>query len=258
MRTVAKCDNFDLDGRVALVTGAASGIGAGIAEVLAEAGAKVVLADIDESKAEQQAQTLSAAGLAATAVRIDLTCEASVVGGCELVRERDGAPWVLVNNAGLQDRQLLLEGTADFWDRTMAVNARGAFLMTREVARAMVAAGSGGRIVNVASAALIGSLTKGLAAYASSKAALEGLMRASALDLVEHGITVNTVLPGGVLTPGALGAKGPAPVGPALRPPPLGMCEPRDIGAAVLFFASLAAGRVTNQSLAVDAGWSIT
>jgi NAD(P)-dependent dehydrogenase (short-subunit alcohol dehydrogenase family) len=251
-------DGRELSGRVAVVTGAARGIGAGIAEVLAEAGATVVIADLDLSGAQAQAARLVKAGGAADAVRVDLSDEASVVRACAEAAARHGALWALVNNAGLQDREGLLEGTAAFWDRMLAINARGAFLMTREAARAMVAAGAGGRIVNIASAALIGQLVKGHAAYASSKAALEGLTRASALDLVQHGVTVNMVLPGGVMTPGAMGAQGPTPEGPAMRMPPLGMCEPRDIGVAVRFFLSPAAGRVTNQTLAVDAGWSIT
>lgn len=249
---------FGLDGKVALVTGAASGIGFGIAEVLAEAGAKVVIADLDLAKAEAKAEELRGAGREAHAVRIDVADEDSVVQGYADVVSRFGAPWILVNNAGLQNREMLLDGSVGFWDRTLDVNARGPFLMSREAARAMAAKGQGGRIVHIASAALIGSLVKGHAAYASSKAALVGLAHASALDLVEHGITVNTVLPGGVATPGAIGAEGPAPDGPARRWPPLGMCEPRDIGAAVLFFASPGAARVTNQTLAVDGGWSIT
>jgi NAD(P)-dependent dehydrogenase (short-subunit alcohol dehydrogenase family) len=138
------------------------------------------------------------------------------------------------------------------------VNARGPYLMIREVARAMVAAQSGGRIVNIASCALEGGLIKGLAAYTGSKGALLGLSKASALDLVEYGITVNTVLPGGVATPGARGAKGPPAEGPARRPPPLGRCEPRDIAAAVLFFATPAARYITNQVIAVDGGFSVT
>lgn len=249
---------FDLDGKVALVTGAASGIGVGIAQVLAEAGALVVIADLDAAKARAQADALVAAGGRAGAVQIDVADEASIVKAYAEVVATYGAPWILVNNAGLQNREMLLEGTAEFWDRTLDVNSRGPYLLSREAARAMVSQGDGGRIVHIASAALIGSLVKGHAAYASSKAALVGLAHASALDLIEHGVTVNTVLPGGVATPGSIGAQGPAPDGPARRRPPLGMCEPRDIGAAVLFFASPAAARVTNQTLAVDGGWSLT
>jgi NAD(P)-dependent dehydrogenase (short-subunit alcohol dehydrogenase family) len=249
---------FDLTGKVALVTGGASGIGTGIAAVLADAGASVVIADIDEQRATAAAEAIAARGGKAGAVRLDLADEASVVQGCAEAAARFGAPWILVNNAGLQHRELLLEGTAAFWDKTNAVNARGPFLTSREVARAMVAAGQGGRIVHIASAALIGGLTQGHAAYASSKAALLGLARASALELAPHDITVNIVLPGGVVTPGAMGAQGPAPEGPGRRMPPFGMAEPEDIGAAVLFFASPAGRRVTNQVLAVDGGWSIT
>jgi NAD(P)-dependent dehydrogenase (short-subunit alcohol dehydrogenase family) len=250
--------SFDLRARVALVTGAASGIGTGIAAVLAEAGATVVIADRDEAGARRETAVLTAAGHKAGSVRIDLAEEASIVRGCAEVISAYGVPWVLVNNAGLQDRELLLQGTAAQWDRMNAVNGRGPFLMTREIARSMVAGARGGRIVNIGSAALVGSIVKGLAAYAASKGALLALSRASAFELIEHAITVNTLLPGGVATPGAIGAKGPPPEGPARRRPPLGLCEPRDMGAAVLFFASPAARAVTNQVLSVDGGWSLT
>ena len=249
---------FGLTDKVALVTGGASGIGAGIATVLAEADATVIIADIDGAKASSQAAALTDAGHSAWAVHIDLADEDSVVRGCAEVISRYGTPWLLVNNAGLQDRQLLLEGTAAEWDRMNRVNGRGPFLVTREIARAMVAGSDGGRIVNIGSAALVGSIIKGLAAYVGSKGALLALSRASALELVEYGITVNTVLPGGVATPGAMAAKGPPVEGPGRRRPPLGMCEPRDIGAAVLFFASPAARYITNQVLAVDGGFSVT
>ena len=249
---------FSLDGKVALVTGAASGIGVGIAEVLAEAGATVIVADINETGAREMAERLVTAGHKAGAVAVDLSDEASVKRAVADVVSQRGAPWLLVNNAGLQDRQLLFDETVEGWDRTMAVNARGPFLTTREVAKVMVAGGGGGRVVNIASTALINMVAKGHAAYAASKGAVAALTTATALELLPQGITVNTVLPGGVATPGAIGAKGPPPEGPARRPPPLGMCEPRDIGAAVLFFATPAARYVTNQTLAVDAGWSLS
>jgi NAD(P)-dependent dehydrogenase (short-subunit alcohol dehydrogenase family) len=249
---------FSLSGKVALVTGGASGIGTGITAVLAEAGATVVIADINDSNARSEVAALTEAGHRVGAVHIDLGDEDSIVRGCAEVVSHYGAPWLLVNNAGLQDRQLLLDGTAAEWDRINRVNARGPFLMTREIARAMVAAGQGGRIVNIASAALTGAIIKGLAAYVGSKGALLALSRASALELVEHAITVNTVLPGGVATPGSMSAKGPSVEGPGRRRPPLGMSEPRDIGAAVLFFATPAARSITNQVLAVDGGFSIT
>ncbi len=249
---------FELDNRVVLITGGASGIGAGIATTLAAAGATVVIADIDEDGAERQAEALVSAGYRAGALPLDLSDETSIVETCKQVVTRHGTPWALVNNAGLQDRELLLEGTAEEWDRMNRVNARGPFLMTREIARAMVSQGAGGRIINIASAALRGSIVQGLVPYTASKGALLGLSRATAFELAEHHITVNTVLPGGVPTPGAIAAKGPPALGPAQRSLPLGLCEPADIAAAVLFFASPAAGRVTNQVLAVDGGFSVT
>ncbi|HEX7852801.1 MAG TPA: SDR family oxidoreductase [Sphingobium sp.] len=247
---------------VVIVTGGAMGIGGGIADMLAEAGATVIIADRQEDAARAKADELVAAGHKAAPVVVDMGDEASIVRLFAEVSARctksGGSLWGLVNNAGIQDRQMLLDGTAEEWDRVNAVNSRGVFLASREAARLMVAGGKGGRIVHVASAALIGSLTKGHAVYAASKAALIGLMRASALELAEHAITVNTVLPGGVATPGAINAKGPVPDGPARRALPLGMAEPRDIGAAVLYFASPMARCVTNQSFAVDGGWSVT
>jgi len=250
--------SFSLDGKVALVTGGASGIGIGISTVLAEAGATVVIADRDEEAAKRVVAALEQTGHGAASVQVDLGDENSIVRACSEVISRFGTPWVLVNNAGIQDRQLLLEGTAQEWDRMNAINARGPFLMIREIGRAMVAQGAGGRIINIATAGLRGSIIKGLAAYVGSKGALLALSQVSAFELAEHKITVNTVMPGAVPTPGARSAKGPQADGPARRALPLGMSEPNDIAAAVYFFATPAARCITNQVLAVDGGFSIT
>jgi NAD(P)-dependent dehydrogenase (short-subunit alcohol dehydrogenase family) len=250
--------SFSLDAKVALVTGGASGIGIGIATVLAEAGATVVIADRDEPAAKQVVATLKEAGHKAGCVQVDLADEKSIVRACAETMSSFGTPWVLVNNAGIQDRELLLESTAQEWDRMNAVNGRGPFLMIREIGRAMTARGQGGRIINIATAGLRGSVVKGLASYVSSKGALLALSQVSAFELAEHKITVNTVMPGAVSTPGARSAKGPAAEGPARRPLPLGMSEPHDIGAAVYFFATPAARYITNQVLAVDGGFSVT
>ncbi len=257
--TDSKLAAFDLEGRVALVTGGASGIGIGIATLLAEAGATVIIADRDEAGAQSVAADLETSGLRVASVQIDLADEASIVRACSEVSARFGAPWILVNNAGIQDRQLLLDGTAEEWDRMNAVNARGPFLLTREIGRAMVAKGEGGRIINIATAGLRGLVVKGLGPYVGSKGALLGLSRISAYEFAEYGITVNTVLPGAVLTPGARDAKGPPTDGPARRALPLApICEPCDIAAAVYFFATPAARYITNQEIAVDAGFSVT
>lgn len=240
--------SFSLQGKLALVTGSAGGLGAGIAEALAKAGAQVIVSDINAE----------GASLKADWIQMDVSQEASVAAACKKVVRRHGTPWALVNNAGIQDRQLICKETVEAWDRIQAVNARGSFLVTREFGSVMAGAGRGGCIVNVASAVLAGMIVKGTAAYTASKGALAAFSSISALEFVESGITVNTVLPGAAMTPGTIGAQGPTPEGPGTRPAPFGFCEPRDIGAAVHFLVSEEARFVTNQTLAVDAGFSLS
>ena len=242
-----------------MVTGGAKGIGAGIVDVLAEAGATVVIADCDRDSSEAHAAALAEAGHHAVAVNVDLADEASIIAASATITEGFGAPWLLVNNAALQDREFLLEASASHWDKIHAVNARGAFLMTRGNRKGEWSPlGGADGLWNIASNAVRGGLDQRTGRRHPSKGAVLELSRVSAFELAEHQITVNTVLPGAVITPGAISAKGPLSAGPATRQTPFGFQEPREIGAAVLFFASDAARSITNQVLAVDGGFSIT
>jgi NAD(P)-dependent dehydrogenase (short-subunit alcohol dehydrogenase family) len=249
---------FSLRGRVALVTGGAGGIGLGIAETLARAGARVVISGRNLENAEKSAAGLRLIGCDVAAIALDPSSEESIVGACRGLLENNASPWILVNNAGMQDGELLLDASQNHWDQTYATNLRGPALLTREFGRAMIAAGAGGRIINISSRAVQGRVVPGLAAYVSMKAGLVALSMASASEFIGSNITVNTVLPGGVLTPGAKARKSPE-IDPKQRPPkpPLGFSEPRDVAAAVLYFASPAARFITNQMIAVDAGFSV-
>lgn len=249
---------FSLAGNVVLVTGGASGVGSGIASAMAEAGALVVVADVIADGAQAQADELRARGFASDWLEMDVSSEQSVINtSAELVR-RHGAPWAVVNNAGIQDRQYIGEETAEAWDRIQTVNARGPFLITRELGNAMVAAGKGGRIINIASGVLAGMIVKGAAAYTASKGALAAFTSVAALELAPHGITVNAILPGAIPTPGTIGAKGPPTEGPGMRRAAFGFCDPKDIGLAAVYLASPAARMVTNQMLSVDGGFSLS
>jgi NAD(P)-dependent dehydrogenase (short-subunit alcohol dehydrogenase family) len=247
---------FDLSGKVAVVSGGATGIGAGITETLARAGATVVIADRDVDAATSRAELFAGHGLAVHPQWIDVSEERSVIDGVSAIVAEHGAPWILVNNAGVQHRMLLLDSTAEHWDSVHAINARGTFLMLREVARCMIDAGQGGRIVNIASLGVRHPMIDGLAAYSSSKGAVVTLTQNAAYELAAHRITVNAVLPGGVATNAVI--TGPEVRGPGLRMPPLGLCEPSDIAAAVLYLASPGARYVTNAAIPVDAGFLLS
>ena len=248
----------DLSGRTALVTGAGHGFGRAIAGALAGVGARVVACDLVE---EGLAETVALAGSRCTARRLDVTDEAAVAA---LVADLSGAGTavdILVNNAGGVLGQVgrpIEEITRRDWQAIVDVNLTGAFVMAQAVAPGMKAAGWG-RIVNISSGAGLGISLTGIQAYASAKAGQIGLTRQLAHELGPFGITVNNVAPGFVRSNptterqwDAMGADGQRRLLQGIALKRLG--TPRDIAAAVLFFASDHAGWISGQVLSVDGG----
>jgi NAD(P)-dependent dehydrogenase (short-subunit alcohol dehydrogenase family) len=251
---------FGLQDKVAVVTGAAEGIGREIAQHLAQAGARVAILDRNVAGAALVARDLSTAEGRAIAVEMDLGDEISIVEAFGETRRKLGRIDILVNCAGIQNRELITETSADLWDLLQRINSRGLFLCLREAAKIMRAANNGGRIINISSMGSVHPVMPGLGAYNASKSAVNALTRSAALELSEDRITVNAILPGAVATAGASRAPGPAPSGRVVAGlPPLGrLAEPSDIAAAALFFAGAASAAVTGQMLVVDAGYLLS
>lgn len=244
----------DLSGRVAVVTGAASGVGLGIAEVLAGEGARVVLVDLDASAGERAAAALRDSGRDALALQADVVDGAALASLGAQVLERYGRIDVLAANAGIYHPPVPLDAMADSdWDRIMDINVKGVVHSIQACLPAMRQARYG-RVVLTSSITgpLVGAPS--LSHYAASKSALLGLMRSAALELADDGVTVNAVMPGNVRTPGieAFGAEfvqGMVDSIPLKR-----LAEPADVGWAVRFLASEEAGYITGQTLVIDGG----
>jgi NAD(P)-dependent dehydrogenase (short-subunit alcohol dehydrogenase family) len=251
---------FGLDGRVAAVTGAAEGMGHEIAKLLAASGASVGILDRNSAGAAEVARAIDHRGGRAVAIGMDLADEQSIVAGVRQVAQQFGGIDILVNCAGIQNRELLTETSTELWDLVHSINSRGLFVCVREAARIMRAAGRGGRIINISSMGSIHPVMPGLAAYNASKAAVNALTRSAALELSRDGITVNAILPGAVATAGAAKAPGPAPSGRVVAGlPPLGrLATPADVAAAVLFLAGNAGTAITGQTVCIDAGYLLS
>ena len=242
-----------IDGRVALVTGAARGIGEAIARRFAAAGALVVAADIDAAGVDELAADLRAAGGSAEGRALDVRSDADVRSLVEDVVNRHGSIDVLVNCAGIIPVIPIEEISGADWDEVIAVNVKGVFFSTRAVMTPMGKQG-GGRIVNIASnAGKTGSVIAGVH-YAASKAAVISLTKSFARRLAPMGIRVNAVSPGPVRTP-AVETLSPEEADRLRSNVPVGrIAEPDDIAAAVLFLASDRADFVAGEILDVDGG----
>ena len=253
-------DLVSLRGRSAVVTGGATGLGKAMAKRLAEAGAQVLVGDIDFELARTTAAELNVgAGGEVVAARLDVGDSATISALADLAVTRFGALDIWVNNAALYPSVPLLETDDGLWDQVMAVNLRGLFVGCREAARRMIEAGKGGVIVNVASQAGLRGVVPGLAAYATSKHGVVGATRQLSIELAPHGIRVLGVAPSHARTEKTAIAIAANPELleqiPALSTSRLGRVGvPDDVGRVVLFCASDLSLFMTGSTLAVDAG----
>ena len=242
-----------IEGHVAVVTGGADGIGLGIAKVLRSEGADVVLADIDGAAALSAAASLPGGDNHALAVTVDVTVRSSVEHMIAEVLERWGRVDILAANAGVYPAISLRDLSSDDWDRVMAVNARGALYAIQaclpEMSRRQY-----GRIVLTSSITgpVVGLPSYGH--YGATKAAMLGLMRSAALEVVKDGITINAVMPGNIRSAGfVLQTRDHQEA--MLAHIPMGVLgEPEDVGWAVRYLASPEARYVTGQTLIIDGG----
>ena len=243
-----------LDGKVAIVTGGASGIGEATARMFAEEGARLVIADMDGSAGETLAKELGDAIFC----RTDVTLENEVANVVAYAVDRYGRLDCMVNNAGIVGAiGSICDTPYDHWKATLAVLLDGVFFGCKHAARAMLASSTRGTILNTASVAgLRGGF--GAHAYSTAKHAVIGLTRSVASELAPHGVRANAVAPGAVVTPlieAITGADGDTLRGLAAQASPLGQATyPRDIAGAFTYLASDDATHVTGEVLTVDAG----
>ena len=246
--------DFSLKGKRALVTGGASGIGAATCSAFAAKGARVAVVDLKVADAETKAKAL---GGGAMSFACDVSDPASVQKAVDSVLAAFGGIDILVNCAGVVFLAPAATLPLDYWDMTIAVNLKGTFLMSQTVGKAMIAAGHGGKIVNIASQAATVAIDEHVA-YCASKFGVVGLSKVLAAEWAKHQICVNTISPTVVMT--ELGKKAwDNPKGDALklRIPAGRFAVPEDIAAAAVFLAYNGADMVNGADLLVDGGYTI-
>lgn len=245
--------DLGIKGKVALVTGGASGIGAAICDLLAAEGARIVVADMHGAGAQAKAEQLSARGASALALAVNVTDEQSVKQMYCAIDKEFGTVDILVNNAGFTRDMRITKMSVDDWDAVVDVVLKGAFLCTR-AAVPYFSQQSWGRVINISSRAHLGN--PGQANYSSAKAGIIGFTRALALECGRYNVTVNAVAPGIINTPAVLNLPHyPKIQEAAEKTTPLGRIgTPEDVAATVAFLASMQASYITGDVLHVTGG----
>lgn len=246
-----------LEGKAAIVTGGSKGIGQAIAYRLAEAGAKVLVADIDRLAAEATAKELQNKGWTAAACTVDVADEAQVQAMVQACAEQFGGVDILVNNAGIFPLQSVSAMAAADFDHVLAVNLRGAFLATKYSAEQMKTRG-GGKIINITSVDALHPSMVGLAHYDASKHGMWGFTKNTALEYAHDNIWINAIAPGGVATPGvaAMNPGGTSDNAASFLStlPMKRMGESDEIARVVLFVASDLCTYATGSQFVIDGG----
>ncbi len=256
---------ISLAGKKAVVTGAAMGIGYSIAYRLAEAGAAVTLLDVNEDRGQKAEQDLSSYGYQASFRRCDVSQEEEVKNALNYAVSGMGALDILVNNAGIFPFAPLWQMTAAEIEKVLAVNLKGMLFCIREFSRWMIEQKHSGSIINLASIDSVHPSHKGLPVYDASKGAVLSLTKSMAKELGAHGIRVNAIAPGGIMTEGAIaqsrasGETSRTGLREFMSRVPLGkMGIADDIGRVALFLASDLSGYMTGSLLVVDGGYLLS
>ena len=251
---------LSLEGKVALVTGSARGIGAALAEGLAQAGASVAVSDLPDrlELARETQSRVEAEGVESRTYELDVLDVGSIPTVIDRIVEDFGRLDILVNNAGIRIRKPALEVTEADWDATVDTNLKGLFFCAQAAVKPMISQGSG-RIVNIASQLSTVAMAD-RAPYCASKAGVAGLTKVLAVEWVKYGVTVNAIGPGPTETPGMLAADPRTPEEVQLdleQHMPLGRrMQPQELVGAAIYLASPSAAATTGHLLLVDGGWT--
>lgn len=264
MKTIEKL--LDLSGKTAIVTGGSRGIGLGIAHRLAEAGANVVIASLNNPELGESEQELLNKGYSVKSIELDVSKEEEVKKAINFTAKEFGEIDILVNNAGIFPSKPIMEMSQEDFEKVISVNLKGVFLCTKYVSEKMIERGKGGKIINISSIDALHPSSIGLAHYDASKHGVWGFTKNSALELAAHKIWVNAIAPGAITTPGVTEMQSKSTSVDmekvldtfAAKIPMKRMGEADDIGKVALFLASDMASYMTGEQIVVDGGYLLS